>query len=292
MTTWTLIENGAVITPSRVTLNGSYNWEEILSPGSYPKMKFTVGKGLTISRAFKVPSSDIVAFGNEVCNATTISDGQHPVFTQCYIVDVDIDPFNGGDNTIPYCQSSEGIVEPLFYTCVVNYEPLVLNIETNQKPENSNGADLYEGTVNVTSEVMLSGASAYSWEGETVRIGEDSQIPKVIPIIDREIRIPRATVIPWTAIRACVGCVNSIAYFGALPQTVLYLGANISFKRAFDGTMTYGLNHKFKEKAWLTELDGVAGWNHFYRKKDKRWKKTSPLVYQIANFRPLMPGVT
>ncbi len=278
---------------SRVTSAGSAKWEEVISPGNYPKIQIKIKEGLSIVRAFKVPAEDVFEFGNEVSNASTFDDGQHPVFTWCYISSVDLEPF-AADGAVQFQQNSDGMTEPMIWLAIVTYETMKKAIATGQNSDNSNGADLYDGNVNITSEVMLLEGSGFKWVGDAVRIAESIQMPKTIPIIDRELRIPKVVYIPWAAIRACVGCVNSVAYMGAAPQTLLYLGAGIQFKKAFDGTMNFSISHKFKEKAFLDAVGAIVTWNHFYRKLTLDWKKTNPLVYYPVNFAAagIISGVT
>ena len=296
---YTNIVSGAEIVPSRLTAAGDSIWEEIIYPGTYPKIKIKPREGLCVTRAFKVPADLIDVFGIECSNSTFVDQGRHPQFPNVYITDVDLDPF-GEDGAVQMRQTGFNVTEPEYWMAVVNYECRKFSPVSGQSADNSNGADLLDGTVNVTSEVLLIDGAGFKWAGDTTNIAEHIQMPKTIPIIDREIKIPRLMLIPWVPIRACVGCVNKVAYSGALPETLLYLGASVGFRFAFDGSLTYSLTHKFKEKGFLVYTDAtetttmVATWNHFYRKTDKLWKKTKPLVYTPIDFGAagLIPGVS
>lgn len=289
--TKTLIGNGNTIPGAKVTLAGGADWCEISQPGLYPVFTVTRDRSSGV-RAFKVPDDRLNEFGEECMPQGT--PGQHPAASFLFVDEVSIQPF--GDGNVPYYQDSLGHIVPESWLCIVKYSQMVNNIidfpgGQTPGPVNSDGADLYDGVINITNEVMMFEGDGYTWENETDRIAEIMQFPKIIPIVDRELRIPRVTTIPWPEIRPRIGCVNSSGYMGANKETLLYIAANIGFKRSFNGQMSYSIAHKFKERR-IRHKGNVYGWNHFWDPKTQDWRKTDPTVYSLSSFSTLIPGVT
>lgn len=289
----TLIVNGASVVPSAVVLGGLENWEEVLSPGNYPKMTADRDRGAKFIRAFKIHADELSYFAFEALGGSGTLPGVHPAYTAMRVENLDAEPF-AGDNAIGFRQRSEGFTEPIYFLIIVTYSPMSFKVpggDPGETPE-PGGEDLYDGSINVSSEVVLTESASFKWEGDSVRIPEHMQLPIIISIVDREINIPRVNSIPWAAIRACVSTVNIATYMGVPAESMLYLGAGVRFKRLFDGSMNWGLTHKFKEKTLNTVLDGRVGWNHAFRASDGRWKRTEPLFYKKTNMAALIPGVS
>lgn len=294
-----LITSGAATPCSKVSRTGTENWEEVISPGQYPSYDVN-REGTTVTRAFKVPAEELNEFGYE-CMPPGMP-GEHPNIPYVFVDSVSVNPFNDG-NTHWY-QHELGYTEPGYYMCVVKYSRIVNDITSgtpggpeNPTPEpgNSNGADLYDGEINVTNEVMLLESDGFKWAGDANKISERMMIPKLITIIDRSINIPRVASIPWTEINRCNGRVNSTSYMNVQAEQLLYCGAQIKFKRSFDGSMSFGISHKFKQKSVNVSTgastSSTVGWNHFYDTKTETWKKTDKPVYVKVSFVGLLPGV-
>jgi hypothetical protein len=286
-----LITSGVTTACSKVSRTGDANWEEVIAPGQYPN--YDVNRdGVVVTRAFKVPAEELNDFGGE-CMPPGLP-GEHPGIDFIFVDTVGITPFSDGN--IHWYQHDSGYTEPGFYMCVVRYSRMINDIGTGGTSDNSNGADLYDGEVNITNEVMLLESDGFKWAGDTKKISERMMIPKIIPVIERTINIPRVIVIPWGVINAANGKVNSASYMGVPSEQLLYCGAQVKFKRAFDGVMSFGISHKFKQKSISVSTgpstSTVVGWNHFYDTVDETWKKTDKPVYVKAPFFGLLPGVT
>jgi hypothetical protein len=290
--TATLIGNNNEIVGSQLVAGGVSNWCEMINVGVAPT--YDVNSSSVINqRLFKVPRERLNEFGGEAFQGGL--RGRHPMIGYLFIDDVKVMPF--ADGMTKWYQTPEGVVEPEYWLCTVTYRPLVNDYETISSsptppsPLNSNGADLYDGSIHVTNEVLMIEGDGVKWENQPKRIAIMVQLPKIIPIIDRVIRIPNVARIPWESIRTNVGRVNDSFYMNSEPETLLYVGARVSFRRLFNGLMNYNIEHHFKERI-VNIGTSKGGWNHFWDVATQTWRRTTPLIYRKGIFDDLIPGVS
>lgn len=277
----TLISPADARVPSKLVFGGTALWEEIVSPQTSPTYQIN-RDGVSCTRYFRIKLDQLDDFADELF-PNTDAPGLHPLVPSLYVDTADISPFNndGGD----FYSDSDGIMLPEYFLASVSYSKFMQEIT-----EGTN-ADLLDGSVNISNEVLMLPGTGFKWDGTADKCPETTHLPKIVPIIDREINLPYVYAIPWTQIRACVGCVNDDTLFGAIAETLLYQGCCVKFKMSFNGTVRYGLSHKFKERRVKIGGGSIGGWNHFYRKSSETFEKTDPLAYDPVDFTGLIPGV-
>lgn len=139
--------------------------------------------------------------------------------------------------------------------------------------------------------MMIAPTSDIVWEDTGNKVtSQDSKIGKFIPTIEHSYSRQRATSIPWSAIRSCIGKINS-ATLSAYPfpsvgkETLLFAGAEIGFTLDTKGKTQYTLDYRFHERIVThpNVHDGPAGWNHIYREIGDTWvrvKSSSGAIVQ------------
>jgi hypothetical protein len=137
-------------------------------------------------------------------------------------------------------------------------------------------------------EIALPG-DAFHWEVQPeVPVTADAIPVLRVPLVEHRLTWYRVSAPPWDAVRACVGCVNTAEFLGAVAGTVLFDG--VTADREFialqsDGRAQYAwrLVYVFRERAARSSpAPGLPlatyGWNYAYR----------PLPQQSPGFdRPL-----
>lgn len=128
-----------------------------------------------------------------------------------------------------------------------------------------------------SGEFMTLPANSMRWDNGDAVENEEISAAKNIRMTEHSMTRHRATTIPWTTIRNCIGKVNSAILNDAIfdnvaAESLLYLGASIDWTLSTNGSVEWTLEHRFQER--LVENNGVRyGWNHFWRPDKKRWEK-------------------
>lgn len=128
--------------------------------------------------------------------------------------------------------------------------------------------------------MTIPGRASMMWEDQDVgapyHVAEpvstpSEAIPTIrIPIVDHALTWHRVTNPPWGAMRSCAGTINFGFFFGALPGTLLFDGAEVEsvyYLFAGTGAVTpgYRVSYHFLEKQ-LTDQNGlIYGWNYTWR---------------------------
>ena len=95
---------------------------------------------------------------------------------------------------------------------------------------------------------------------------DDVQASMMIPIIEHETNWQYVPYPPWKAIRACIGKVNAYPIFGAMPETLLFLGAEAHREITTNGLRMWNMTYKFAEKNMNpNDSSNPQGWNHYLR---------------------------
>ncbi len=130
---------------------------------------------------------------------------------------------------------------------------------------------------NFSGEFMTLPASSVKWDNGDAVENEEISAAKNIRMIEHSLTRQRATTIPWTAIKDCIGKINATALDNGIFEDVaieslLYLGASIDWTLDTAGNEQWTIEHRFQER--LIEHNGsFYGWNHFWRPDKKRWEK-------------------
>ena len=128
-----------------------------------------------------------------------------------------------------------------------------------------------------SGEFMTIPASSVKWDNGDAVQTEEISAAKVIPMIEHSLTRNRATSIPWSAIKDCIGKVNTSAldndiFDDVAAEQLLYLGASIDWTLSTDGNEVWTLEHRFQERK-VKHAASEYGWNHFWRPDKKRWEK-------------------
>lgn len=254
---------------ARVVAGGSVPFEEYLdSP--------TIGlrrRDRTVKRKGRILWSQIDALAAECYPAIPAVYGRHPVLSYLYVSEIDIKPFHPSAE-IDSVAVVSGVLAHEYAEIEVSYAPL-------DEVENITRKWSFGG------EFMTLPSHSLEWEdipGAPVQ-EEEISAAKIIPSIEHSITIPRLAAINWDALRDMIGKVNDGEFEKAADQTLLFSGAEISFRVNQSGAPEYTKDLKFQERC-VKQGNDKYGWNHFLR-KDGQWKKLKDkggnLIYPITN---------
>lgn len=125
-------------------------------------------------------------------------------------------------------------------------------------------SDLISRSRTYSVESMPLPAVGLQWVGGGKLELSDIQAYKNIPIIEHKITLFRSSASSDTTIRDLGGFVNDGAFEGAADQTLLFTGADESFKISTNGVKDYTKTFSFKERR-IKHAGSVYGWNHAWR---------------------------
>tara|TARA_B100000519_G_scaffold171024_1_gene157089 strand:+ start:40479 stop:41273 length:795 start_codon:yes stop_codon:yes gene_type:complete len=168
----------------------------------------------------------------------------------------------------------------------IQYETL-----TDEKDADANN-NLVTHTLDVSGEFLTMPSTGLKWQGEAKAIpNDDLQAGKIIPQVEHSISWPDVLNVPYSAIRNCVGKVNSGNFFGAAAESLLFVGAQIEKTVNSHGKRTYKVDYRFSERL-LKHKNQSVGWNHFFDPKTGNWRylvtlKGGDKMYDDANFKTL-----
>jgi len=132
--------------------------------------------------------------------------------------------------------------------------------------------------------------------------GSDARGGILIPTVEWSVTWPRLTTPPFSAIRSCIGKVNSNSMTfdtGTVdPETLLFLGAKVRRDFLSDGSLAWQFTYKFSERRVpAADQAAIGGWNHFFRNNPAkngfyRLRLTTAVngskdIYQLIDFSPL-----
>lgn len=96
-------------------------------------------------------------------------------------------------------------------------------------------------------------------------VPDDLPLGKLVPTIEHQITWPSVLFPPFTAMRSCVGKINSATMTlqtGAIRRsTLLFLGAELSRQVLSDGTRAWQVTYRFSERLIAIPSNAIAGWN-------------------------------
>lgn len=215
----------------------------------------------TAQREGMIAWSDIEALVAELTGAAPTLPGQYPGLTMLYVKDFSIEPH--GDEQTPTCGD---VVAYTKAKCSISYGKLDYSPET-----------LVTRKWGFSGEFMTLPASSVKWENGDAVENEEISAAKIIPMVEHSLTRQRCPSIPWTAIKACIGKVNSAAlndsiFTNVATHTLLYMGASIDWTLSTDGSEVWTLEHRFQERRVLDGAD-IRGWNHFWRPDTKTWQR-------------------
>jgi hypothetical protein len=164
-----------------------------------------------------------------------------------------------------------------------------MDVIDGQNDDNLGGAFLWESSIDITSETATLPGHSFTWldaggTPEARRVPDAVTFPAVLPVTNLTIDVPRVAVVPWAAIEAANGKLNSATYSRQPAETLMYMGASVKVQRSFNGSTMFGLSHRFKRRS--------IGWNFFWNPVAQAWRRTTPAVYATTSFSDLIPGVS
>lgn len=160
--------------------------------------------------------------------------------------------------------------------------------------------DVPEGTyltyrMRFSAEYVPLVARAWQWaDAAAVPVPDDLNLSMTVPVTEHHVTWHQVVNPPWAAIRGLQGKVNSGAFLGAAPGTLLLEGADADkeFQTGFDAQhpeFFWRVHYVLRERAikWGGQ---VFGWNHQFREKPAGWAELvqdGRRVYEAADFAPL-----
>ncbi|MGE3316620.1 MAG: hypothetical protein AB7O26_16000 [Planctomycetaceae bacterium] len=182
-----------------------------------------------------------------------------------------IQPF--GDRIIGPDDSQEFTSAPEYAQAVLTVRYATPKDAQSEDESNDEGdpAPFLRHRWSVGGEFLSLPASGLEWAESSDVVPEDINAGIFVPTIEHEIRMPRVTAPPFSAIRDRIGTVNSTAISfstGAIdPETLLFLGAEMEREVMSDGSRAWNVSYRFSERRVYPqdqdpEAVGSGGWNH------------------------------
>lgn len=237
------------------TSTGTVAFEEL---NGWPKFEGARESRSAVRKGI-IPWVSIDALFNELFPPPPAPPGQYPGVPQLYAESLEIEPQLGEESC-----STSGFNTNIyaFAIATIRYTTLPYESDTLLQARYSVGAEF----------LRMPGRSLY-WEDDDEPIkNEDVQAGKLIPMIEHSFTRYRAVSIPWTAIRANIGCVNDGIYRGVADQQLLFVGAEISWQYEQSGVQTWTLDYRFHERN-IKVGNNTYGWNHVFDPTSKTWRK-------------------
>lgn len=216
---------------------------------------------LSAQREGHIDWANIDALIAECTPAVPSLPGLYPGSTVLYVESLDIKPI--AEERSPTCGN------------VVSYSKADVTIKYGKLPYNPE--TLITRKWNFSGEFMTLPASSVKWENGDAVENEEISAAKNIRMIEHALTRQRAVSIPWTAMRECIGKVNSALldddiFDNVAAESLLYLGSAIDWTLDTAGNEQWTLEHRFQER--LIEHNGVSyGWCHFWRPDKKAWER-------------------
>lgn len=152
------------------------------------------------------------------------------------------------------------------------------------------------------NEIACGASGGYTRE---IQVSEEIRVGIIIPVMEHTITWSFVSVVPWTGIRLSLGKVNKNKWAGALPETLLFVGASASRQVSNLGTKMWKIAYKFQEKCINYpankkvngKLEEPIGWNHFFRPlgTQSRWERlwygpNCDPIYPLTDFARIFKG--
>ncbi len=249
----------------------------------YPNSPMVKGNQKTRSatRRGKVNWADVDAIYAEALPSAPFLPALFPGSNYLYVDSVDIQPLGASvTGHVGTCEeNNDGINAPQFGEITVTYKPL---------PYDS--TDRRALTLNFGVELMTIPSSSLYWgNGDKIQrldLVANIRVPTT-EISDTYNKIPASSYQALlSAVRSNIGKVNSNNFNGAVPETLLFTGTQITFDFDGLGAKTYTASHRFSERN--PENLGY-GWNHVIDGDTGTWRKvyfdqgTTIPMYQTSN---------
>jgi len=158
--------------------------------------------------------------------------------------------------------------------------------------------EAFESTFNIYPEVLEVEGGVFEWlnaEGKPDSPAQKSYMPIQKKIYSGQIVIPAFGIPELSRIIPLIGTINQEPFLGmanaSLPiGTVLFTGVSTTFRSTARTNFESGmrkLEYNFEFKYTKDTVAGTCGWNHLFNPQVMGWRKTSPLLYEEADFKPL-----
>lgn len=253
---------------TRAVLGGDKRWEELIDRDGVTFRRSRTS--LDCTRKFILRYDELDTFYRECFPEDSYLTAQHPNLP-LFVDTLDMNPLLS-EEIAEY--NLQGLASNENFVCKVSYAPW--ESEDYNSPESPddpsstlNNFDLLVGNMNFRTEAMTLPGKVFKWEGSGKDVANNSINPVLmIQLMDFTVSIPQAKFVPLYAVRKNIGRVNSEEFFGAAPETVLYLGTGVRWRHSSDGSRTFDLEHRFSEKripsALVSELGNYMGYSSKY----------------------------
>lgn len=258
-----------------------------------PHVQYDDNSGWTASETVKLLWSNALGFTSALFGAPVVTGGgiwlwtepaQLAGFPGLVAKSISIDPFDRDAPGLCVAPPSSS-----HCTFVINFG----SIRNDQSPENDDQTR-FEHKMSIGGQFMTIPSRGWKWNDGTFA-QDDIPLGQMIPTIEHELHWPKVLNPPLAAIRAAMGSTNSATFLGGPPETVLFIGANLSRTVTAQQAKAWDVTYRMSEKTYKEEGTGtIVTWNHFYRsdgagggKWDILKSKTGRKVYKSTSFTPI-----
>ena len=248
--------------------------------GGSPQEEYTL-EGFRAQRQFLIAWDDRDAFAGEVLGAVAQHGAttwvQYPGKPTAFAVRLRYEPFDP-DN--PDCKALTDLAEGLngytssFAKVTVDYQT-VSPQDRQDGPQAETGTHLtYRMEWGVEPQELLPGG--WTWQDQPALPAPADLVPaKAVPFTDHHLTWSQVIYPPWDAIRTLQGKINSAAFLGCAPGTVLFMGAeaNKLYRSGLEtgaSEFCWRIHYVFRQRA-LKQGGQALGWNHFWRPDPPGW---------------------
>lgn len=270
------------------------NFEELTNS---PTFDFSL-ESQKSKRVGKIPWSSVPDLLEELFPFGSIVSAAHPSYPIMRARSLSVVPFSG-DNEIPTSPVSSDLTlssvnEYAYAKATINYDYTPTSGEGDpQDPEpNPDPVTLLSHRWSIGGEYLKVPPTGFEWCDEGIVDPEQINVGILIPTIEHQISWPRVQYPPFSTIRSTIGKCNTTAISFAtgviLPETLLFLGADLQRDILSTGALAWQVTYRFSERRVKAADDGCSpagvtgdttagGWNHLYR-SDDGFKTDDPKV--------------
>jgi len=270
------------------------NFEELTNS---PTFDFAIDRQSS-KRMGKIPWSSIPDLLDELFPFGSVISASHPSFPIMRARSLHVEPFSG-NNEKPISPSSSDLAlssvnayASAKATIDYEYSPSFSEEDPEDPQQNPDPVTLLSHRWSIGGEFLAIPPTGFEWcDGGEVD-PEQINVGILIPTIEHQISWPRVQYPPFSTIRSSIGKCNTTAISFAtgtiLPETLLFLGADLQRDILSTGALAWQVTYRFSERrvkaaddscspAGVTGDTAVGGWNHLYR-ADDGFKTDDPKV--------------
>jgi hypothetical protein len=151
--------------------------------------------------------------------------------------------------------------------------------DPNDPNDPNDPVELLSHRWSIGGEFLTVPSTGWVWNFDGADVDRELSLGIMVPTIEHQITWPRVQNPPFTAIRNCVGRINSVPITFStgtvIEETLLFLGADMQREILSSGALAWEMSYRFSERKvdagdfGLTSDANSGGWNHFYRSDDQ-----------------------